>query len=358
MKLQQPPPRLDGVRKIVCLSPTPVGDFVFSLPALHALKHAYPDAELVLIGKQWQAELLRDRPGPVDRVLVLPPFFPGVTAEADAPLDPAPAERFVEAVRAERFDIAVQMFGGGRYSNPLVARFGARLAIGARADDAPALDRWVAYCVINSRRLALLEVAALAGAHLPPLAAEFEVTADDRRQAAEALPPAPDERLVVLQPGVTDPRRRWPAEHFAAIGDMLASKGATVAVNGSADEAPLVERVLAAMHQPAHGLAGRLPLRGLCGLLERATLMVSNDTGPLHLALAIGTRCVGIFWLTNLIQALPLRQTQLRAAMAVRVHCPVCGAENLNTRCPHDDSFVADVTVDEVAGLVRSILRA
>lgn len=357
MKLPAPYPRLDGVRKIVCLSPTPVGDFVFALPALHALKHAYPAAELVLIGKQWHAELLRDRPGPVDRVLVLPPFFPGVTAEAHAQLDPGPADRFVDAVRAERFDIAVQMFGGGLYSNPLVARFGARLAIGARADGAPELDRWVAYSVVNSRRLALLEVAALAGAHLPPLATEFAVAGDDRQKAAGALPPAPGERLVVLQPGVTDPRRRWPAQHFAAIGDMLADEGATVAVNGSADEAPLVGQVIAAMRHPAHDLSGRLSLRGLCGLLERATLMVSNDTGPLHLALAIGTRAVGIFWLTNLIQALPLRQSQLRAAMAVRVHCPVCGAENLSTRCPHDDSFVAEVTVDEVAALVRSALR-
>ncbi|MET0981706.1 MAG: glycosyltransferase family 9 protein [Telluria sp.] len=342
------------MRKIVCLSPTPLGDFVFALPALHALKHAYPDAELVLIGKQWHAELLRDRAGPVDRVLVLPPFFPGVTAEAHARLDPAPADRFVDRMRAERFDLAVQMFGGGLYSNPLVGRFGARLAIGARADDAPALDRWVAYSVINSRRLALLEVVALAGAYLPPLAAEFEVADDDRAQAAEVLPPVPDERLVVLQPGVTDPRRRWPAENFAAIGDMLAGEGATVAVNGSADEAPLVGRVIAAMRHPAHDLSGKLPLRGLCGLLERAVLMVSNDTGPLHLALAVGTRGVGIFWLTNLVQALPLRQSLLRAAMAVRVHCPVCGAENLTTRCPHDDSFVADVTVDEVAALVRS----
>jgi ADP-heptose:LPS heptosyltransferase len=351
----QPPLTLDGVRKIVCLSPTPIGDFVFALPALHALKHVYPGAELVLIGKPWHAELLRDRPGPADRVLVLPPLFPGVSAPLDAQVDPEPAATFVEAVRAEQFDIAVQMFGGGRYSNPLVARLGARLSVGARADDAPALDRWVAYCNINSRRLGLLEVVALVGAHLPSLACEFAVTDDDRREAAEVLPMAPDERLVVLQPCVTDPRRCWPAENFAAVGDMLAREGATVAVNGSADEAPVVRTVIAAMHHPAHDLAGRLSLRGLCGLLERANLVVSNDTGPLHLAQAVGTRCVGIFWFTNLIQALPLRQSLLRAAMAVRVRCPVCGAENLTTRCPHNDSFVADITVDEVASLVRSI---
>jgi ADP-heptose:LPS heptosyltransferase len=352
-----PPSPQDGVRKIVCLGPTPVGDFVFSLPALHALKHTYPDAELVFIGKQWHAGFLRDRPGPVDRVLVIPPVFPGVSAPPEAEVDPVAAEGFIRAMRAERFDLAVQMFGGGRYSNRLVARLGARVSIGPRADGAPALDRWVAYGAINSRRLTLLEVVALVGASPPPLTCELTVTQADRQQAAAVLPPVPGERVVVLQPGVTDPRRRWPVANFAAIGDPLAGEGAIVAVNGTADEGALVRAVIAAMRHPAIDLTGKLSLCGLYGLFERATLMVSNDTGPLHLALAQGTRCVGIFWLTNLIQALPLRQSLLRAALAVRVHCPVCGAENLTTRCPHDDSFVADVSVDEVAGLVRSLLR-
>ncbi|HEX8963884.1 MAG TPA: glycosyltransferase family 9 protein, partial [Rhodocyclaceae bacterium] len=90
--------------------------------------------------------------------------------------------------------------------------------------------------------------------------------------------------------------------------------------------------------------------------LERAALLVSNDTGPLHLAVALGTPAVGIYWFTNLVESQPLRQDIHRAAVAARVDCPVCGAENLAQRCPHDDSFVAEVAADEVLQLAFQLL--
>jgi ADP-heptose:LPS heptosyltransferase len=164
--------------------------------------------------------------------------------------------------------------------------------------------------------------------------------------------------LVVLQPGATDPRRRWPAESFAAVGDAVAQEGAAVAINGSAAEAPLVRAVIGHMRSPALDLSGKLSLSGLCGLLEGAALMVSNDTGPLHLALAVGTPGVGVFWFTNLVAGTPLRQHLLHAATSLRLHCPVCGAENVHQRCTHDPSFVADVPVDHVTSMATSLLRA
>ncbi|TFW30209.1 glycosyltransferase family 9 protein [Massilia horti] len=350
----EPPRPLDNVAKIAVLVPHSIGDFMFTLPALHALKHGYPDAELVIIGKPWQADFLRGRPGPVDRVLLLPPVD-GVGGFPDA--DSEPVERFVEQARAERFDIAVQLYGGGRFSNPFVARLGARLTAGTRADDAPALDRWVRYAQPNNRRLALLEVAEQAGAVARLADQELCVTDDDRREAAAVLPPGAGQPLVLLQPGSTDPRRCWPPERFAAVGDALAGAGARIAVNGTAAEASLVRTVIDAMRHPAIDLSGKLGLRGLCGLLERVAMLVSNDTGPLHMALAIGTPAVGIFWLTNLIDGTPLRQGLLRVALSVRVHCPACGAVNLRTRCPHNDSFVSDVPLEEVTGLAMSLLR-
>ncbi|HSU21073.1 MAG TPA: glycosyltransferase family 9 protein, partial [Variovorax sp.] len=150
------------MRKIAVFRPNAVGDFVFALPALHALRRAYPEAELVLLGLPWHAAFLDGRPGPIDRVVVVPPMA-GVGLPPDADDDGA-ALRFAAAMRAETFDIACQMYGGGTYSNPLVASFGAGLTVGARAEGAPPLDRWVRYAEPNNRRLALLEVASLAGA--------------------------------------------------------------------------------------------------------------------------------------------------------------------------------------------------
>ena len=94
---------------------------------------------------------------------MLPPV-PGVGVPVDAACDLGMIERFVEAMREERFDIALQMFGAGHYSNPFLLRLGARLSAGARADEAPLLERWVPYGEPNNRRLALLEIAGLVGA--------------------------------------------------------------------------------------------------------------------------------------------------------------------------------------------------
>ena len=348
--------RLDKVRKIVVLRPSAVGDFVFALPALHALKQAYPAAELVLAGKAWHRVFLQGRPGPVDRVVEVPPVQ-GVGAVETAVEQ---VEHFVDAMRAERFDLALQMHGGGRHSNPFLLRFGARLTAGACVPGVPLLDRWVPYREPSQRRLALLEIAGLAGAEmrLPPGAQpELALTDADRHEAAAIVPEPTGKRLVVLQPGSTDPRRCWPARSFAALGDRLARDGACIAVNGSPDEAALVQEVVTGMHAPAIALAGRLTLGGLCGLLARAALLVSNDTGPLHLGLALGVPSVGIFWLTNLIEGMPLRPSTLHAALSVRTRCPVCDADNLGTRCPHDASFVADVGIDEVEALARAALH-
>ena len=360
-------PPLAGVRKIVVLRPNAIGDFVFALPALHALKHCYPEAELVLVGKAWHSAFLAVRPGPVDRVIAIP-AVPGVGAPPDAASAAvSPDQRegmnivvdFIERMRAERFDLALQMFGGGRYSNPFLLQFGARLTVGARADDAPGLDRWLPYREPVNRRLALLEIAGLAGAWPGPMPMpELTVTDADRRAAAQALPPAmaSGRHLVILQPGSTDPRRCWPAERFAALGDLLVAEGAQVAINGSPAEAALVRAVAGRMRHRATVLAGALDLGGLCGLLERAALVVSNDTGPLHLALALGVPSVGIFWLTNLLEGMPLRASGLRAALSVRTRCSVCGQDNLARRCVHDASFVDEVALDEVLALARAAL--
>lgn len=349
-------PPLSGVRKIAVLRPNAVGDFVFALPCLHALRSAYPDARIVYIGRQWHADFLTNRPGPVDKVAVLPPCR-GLGMPPDADIDPAPAQRFVERMRASAFDIALQVYGGGLYSNPFIMQFDARLTVGMKAPDAAPLDRWVAYGELQNRRLQMLEVAALAGAPTVRLGRELHVTDTDRHEAAQVLAAAQGRPLVLLQPGASDPRRRWPAERFAALGDILAREGTLVAINGSAEEAGVVAEVLEHMHRPAMNLCGRLSLSGLCGVLERASLVVSNDTGPLHLALAIGTPGVGIYWLTNVLESAPLRQDHHRAAMSLRVHCPVCGMENLKARCMHDSSFVDGVTVEEASRLALDLYR-
>jgi ADP-heptose:LPS heptosyltransferase len=374
------------VRKIAIFRPNALGDFIFCLPALRALRAAYPGAELVYLGQQWHAEFLHGRAGPVDRVVVVPPL-PGIGLPAPdengAPnVDgPTATERvrgpagehaqeagpeneaegamhaFVTAMRRERFDLALQMYGGGRHANPLLQRFGARLTVGMQSADAVALDRCLPYRNLVNRRLQLLDVAALAGAQSLPLTTSFQASKADRALAAELLPPLPGERLVLFHPGASDPRRRWPAPRFAALGDALCEQGAQVAINGSAAEAGLAAEVAGLMRSKAIDLSGQAGLPALCGLLQRAALLVSNDTGPLHLALEMGTRCVGIYWFTNMLESAPLAQGAHAAALSLRVHCPVCGLANIEQRCAHDASFVDQVTLEHVTALASGMLR-
>ncbi len=128
------------VHKIAVLRANALGDFVFALPALEALRAGYPEAEIVYLGQAWHAGFLSGRPGPWDRVVAIP-CFGGVNDSGRE--DRKLLESFFAAMADEEFDLAVQLHGGGRYSNALVGRLGARLTVGPRTPDAPALDRWL-----------------------------------------------------------------------------------------------------------------------------------------------------------------------------------------------------------------------
>lgn len=345
---------VSGARRIAVLRPNALGDYIFALPALHALRHHYPGADITLLGLSWHAQFLRGRPGPVDRIIVLPPL-PGMGAPPDAAIDATPT---LQALRALRFDLALQMYGGGGYSNAFVAALGAGVTAGAAAPGAVPLDRTIRYSEHANRRLELLQIAALVGAQPRLISPELDATAADRAQATGLLPHQQGERIVVVHPGASDPRRRWPPSSFAMVADALAASGARIVISATADEAALVRELRGHMRQPSVDLGGRLPLPALCALLKRACMTLSNDTGPLHLSLALGTPAAGIFWLTNMIESCPLAQHLLRPAIATRTQCPVCGQENLRTRCRHDVSFVGDVGGDEMAAIALDLFNS
>ncbi len=348
--------KVPDVRKIAVLRVNALGDLIFSLPALEALRAAYPMAEIVLLAKDWHATFLTGRPGPVDRVVVVPPSTgvngpPGIEVEED----PAELERFFAAMNRERFDLAIQIHGGGRYSNPFVQRLGAKLAVGLRTPDAAPLDRWVPYIYYQSEILRYLEVVALIGATPTILEPQLMVTEHDLTEAQQVVSQT-RQPLIALHPGVGDPRRQWPPEKFAAVGDALAAAGAHVVVTGTESEQQLVEAVVDTMEAEAHNLCGQLSLGGLAGLLSRCRLVVSNDSGPLHLAGAVGAATVGIYWCGNMINAGPITRSRHRPAISWRLDCPICGTDCTRATCDHRASFVADVPVEEVVAAAHDLL--
>lgn len=348
--------RVDDVRKIAVLRCNAIGDFVFTLPALDALRAAYPHAEIVLLGKDWHAEFLCGRPGPIDRVVVVP-YSKGVhEPPAGAREEAAARSAFFARMRNERFDLALQLHGGGRYSNPFVLKLGARLTAGFKTPDAPALDRWVRYLYFQREILRYLEAVALVGTTATTLEPRLTVTDADLALSRDALAACAAPR-VLLNPGAGDPRRRWPPEKFAAVGDALAGLGARVIVNGVGHEWPLAQAVRQAMQHEAEMLQGNLSLAAFIGVLRRCRLVVSNDSGPLHLAMAVGTPTVGIYWCGNHINAGAMSCNLHYAKLCWRLACPVCGRDTVTDGCAHDASFVADLPASEVIDAARELFE-
>ena len=336
----------EDIHKIAVLRANAIGDFIFSIPAIYALRAAYPHAEIVLLGLEWHADFLRGRPGPIDRVVVIPPTL-GINARPDMAEDSQALSRFFEAMAGEHLDLAVQLHGGGRYSNPFVQRLGARITVGAKTPDASPLDLWVPYNYYQSEVLRYLEIVSLIGAKPVILEPQVSVTERDLSEV-ESKAPLDSRPLVALHPGAGDTRRQWPVEKFIAVGNSLAWAGARIAVIGTEREQEIVDALVSGMNADVLNLCGQLTLGGLAGLFSRCKVVISNDSGPLHLAAAVGAATVGIYWCGNIITAGPLTTARHRTLLSWRLACPNCGLDCIRFNCGHRESFVADIPVKEV----------
>ncbi|MFL5802027.1 MAG: glycosyltransferase family 9 protein [Roseiflexaceae bacterium] len=287
-----------SVRRIAVLRALYLGDLLCAGPAFRALRRRFPAAEITLIGLPWAADLVR-RLSVIDRLLP----FPGYPGIVEAEYCPERTSAFFAEARAYRYDLAIQMHGDGSASNGFVAELGARGALGYRrgADRRLALSlpyrkgeheimRWL-------QLIAALDGHKVRAARRPDtVALEFPIGPDDTARAAELLFVSPAFPLVALHPGAKAKARRWPAERFAALADALIERlGADIVLTGSAGERQLTAAVRRAMHHPALDLAGETDLGAFAAVIARSDLLISNDTGAAHLAVAVGTPSVVLF---------------------------------------------------------------
>lgn len=345
--------RVPDVRKIALLRANALGDFIFILPAMEALRNAYPNAEIVLLAKQWHVDFLKDRPGPIDRVIVVPPYE-GVSEPLGFVGNANEHDRFFTAMARERFDLALQLHGGGRYSNPFLLRLGAKLTVGLKTQDAPPLNRWMPYIYFQHEVLRYKEVVSLVGATTEMLEPHLATTKQDMDEVERSLA-GTDKPRIVLHPGASELKRCWPIEKFAAVGDALAAVGAQVVVTGTKGEQHIVEGVVSAMQADALSLCGSLSIGGFAGLLSTCRVVISNDSGPLHLAAAVGATTVGIYWCFNFINAGPFTRIRHRPLISWQTMCPVCGVDQSYQRCEHQVSVVDSIETEEVIEAALSL---
>jgi lipopolysaccharide heptosyltransferase II len=341
-----------GVRRVLVIEPWNVGDVVLATPVLRELRRRYPKAEISILAKPHARELLAGS-GLVDDVV---PFDLPWTAQSNKyRLTPAIVREMralVRTLRARKFDMTLDSRMDIR-SNLLAAMTGAPYRLGydiggggwllthslpSNRDDSHKIDDW----------LALLDLFADA----PSLATgerprpTLVVTEDERERARRKLAEAGAKArpLIAYHPGGSHPGKRWPHQHFEdLIRELSTSLGGSHIIFLGPDEKDSSE-------WPSNAIVFRQPLRELMALLTCCDVLVCNDSGPMHVADALGVPVVAMFEIGNPQWFGPSgdRATVIRGELAGR------GV----SAAPLDQPPRHPVPVARVATAVRETLRA
>lgn len=154
----------------------------------------------------------------------------------------------------------------------------------------------------------------------------------------------PGKPLVIICPGASyGPAKRWPASSFGRLASLLQeNKEAEILVIGSADEAEIAATVASSMEKKPAVLTGETTLADLVGLISQASLFVSNDTGPMHMANALGVPVVAIFGPTDPAVTGPFQKPSV--CLKKEVPCWPCSYR----KCPYDHRCLAGIDPEEV----------
>lgn len=356
---------LKAVHKIAVLRANALGDFIVTLPALGAIRSAYPQAEIVLLGKPWHKEFLPAGRTPVDRVIVIP-VKKGITGEQGAKENQEEIELFLHKMQQEQFDIAIHFQGNGVSANPFIKQFNAKLTAGISCKEAETLDRSINFYYYQSEVIRYLEVARLVGAATSQLEPSINILQQDMEEIKDFVLLLNDKPFIVLHPFAVDVRRMWPVENYTELADRLHQKNLQIVFTGSEVDKIRVDALISTLKFKTFNACGHFTLGGLSALLSKAALVIAPDTGPLHLARAVNTPTVGLYWAPNLINWGPLTRGIHRPVISWKMECPYCGIvsndpypfEPHTTDCKHEVSFVRDVSVNAVMNAANELLPA
>jgi len=243
------------------------------------------------------------------------PGFPGIPEQTYSP-------RALAAFLAQEapFDLAVQMHGSGTVSNAFTALLGARATAGLYQPGhyRPADATFFAYPNHGSEIHRCLFLTQSLRCPSDDDRLVFPVSAADRAalDANAALRALPPRGFVCLHAGSRDPARRWPADRFARVADRLAELGYSIVLTGTASERAAAAAVAAAMRHPATNAAGETSVGAAAALLERAALLVTNDTGISHLAASVRTPSVVVFLASDPDRWAPIDRSRHRCVVA------------------------------------------
>jgi len=366
--LARPYPRFepDKIRKILVLRLDLLGDVLLSMPAVEALHERYPQAEIWMMTLPYTACIPARYPF-VHRVVSLD--VNGIRSPR-ALLRPATLKTWYgtyRLLRAQRFDLSVSLFG--LMASIWAFSSGATHRIGYRKEAYPLLHtRTLPGMRYDHRRhevLWCMRLAELAGADKRPRYTRFEAepAAVDRMRGVLRERGVTDETLLIgVHAGsINGSAKRWPAAHWAELADRLREDfGATVVLTGSPSEAPIARDVVDAMRTRPLVLTGETTVDELAALLARCDLVLSGDSGPLHMAVALGRPTVSVYGPTDPGISGPYpRPGQTAIVLRTGLGCSPCYNALATAECPYGNTVcMRHLTVDRMYNMVRGALRA
>jgi heptosyltransferase-1 len=365
-------------RKILLIKLSAVGDVVHTFPVLNKLRRRYPAARLDWLVTPGIAELLQHNPA-ISNVIEF------ARDERSVPWRLAPfvaAARLVAQLRAVEYDLVIDLQGQLR-SAFFAFTSGAPVRIGF---DKPRADIWktLSRNIPDEARkhawqgaregswLAYTDYIALPSLDIHPVERYLGVGPllglDDG--LADFSFPIPQEaharidalvdyyeiakaKILVMAPGTNWETKEWRREAFAEVARHFMPKGFAVTLVGSERERGLCDDV-AKLAPGAINLAGETTLSELAALISRATICLTNDSGPMHLAVALGRPVVSIFGPTDPVWAGPYRRDG--AVLRADLPCSPCYLRELR-RCRYGHACMRDVTAAAVIERIESVQR-
>jgi heptosyltransferase I len=333
--------------RIALIKPSALGDIVHSLPVLTALRRRFPAAQIAWVINRAYAPLVFGHPDlneiiPFDRGAMRAGLLTGGMSFA----------RFLRDLRKRRFDLVIDLQGLLRTGLMTMAtrapvriglasaREGATMCYTHRVDDRTD----VSHAVDRYWRVAeALGITSYKSFHVP-------IQTEAREWAREQLQSFPRPWLAV---GVGSRwlTKRWPPEHFAALACRVQDRfGGTAVFVGAPEEASLADQAAGTLRAPVCRLTGKTTLPQLVALLAEVDAMIANDTGPLHLAVALGRPVVAPYTCTLSEKTGPYGQSDRAVATSIW-----CRGSYLKT-CPRMECMV-DLTPDRLWPALEMILR-
>lgn len=349
-------------RRLLLLRLERIGDLLMTLGAVTAIRDRLPEAHIRLVVGSWNVGLAHLFTG-VDEVETLDAPWLARGAATSSMQD---VIRTIAGWRREGFDVAIN-FEPDIRSNALVAASGAPRRVGyatggggAFLTDTLDFDPTL-HTATNAQRLVAHVLSLKSDDARPFERVILQIPENTRRRAHELLGPSNAlGPLVGMNVSAGRPIKQWPAERFAETGSILArEENATIVLLGAPEDRTIGDAVLAALPTQIRpvNLIGKLSVVELAGVLERLALLVSGDTGPMHLAVAVGTPVAAVFGPSDPVRYAPLASK--KRVVSTDLWCRPCNRiRRPPTRCTSGTpDCLTGVTVAAVVHAARGLLH-